>query len=342
MWRFFLSAIACGLLICSHAAGDRLIFHNGDQLTGKLIELVDGKLVFDWELGGRITVPADRIKTLSTEAPVEVHLRDGTVLQRLLTDSESNHVQLTAAARDTGPQVRLVDIVAINPPSQSKPAWSGDVSLGLTSTHGNSRTDAFNASVNLQKRRARDRTALGADYARGRQQNPDTGRKETTEDWWRAKAKYDYFLTERFYGYLDGRYEIDQIAELDRRVITGLGGGYQWIESETMNFSTELGLAWLYEKFDNRTNSNSEFSLQAGYRFDSKIARALKFIHELTYYPSTRDSADYFLTSTGELRASLPGTMFTNLKVILNYDATPAAGAHKTDLKYIWGLGWSF
>jgi len=34
--------------------------------------------------------------------------------------------------------------------------------------------------------------------------------------------------------------------------------------------------------------------------------------------------------------------MFTNFKVISDYDATPAQGAHKTDTKYIFGVGWSF
>ena len=52
--------------------------------------------------------------------------------------------------------------------------------------------------------------------------------------------------------------------------------------------------------------------------------------------------SDYYLTTTGELRAHFTERMFANFKVILNYDATPAVGAGSTDTKYMLGLGYSF
>ncbi|MHC5073569.1 MAG: DUF481 domain-containing protein [Planctomycetota bacterium] len=52
--------------------------------------------------------------------------------------------------------------------------------------------------------------------------------------------------------------------------------------------------------------------------------------------------SDYYLTSTAELRADLIENFFTSLKVIFDYDATPATGSGHTDVKYIWGVGWSF
>ena len=109
-----------------------------------------------------------------------------------------------------------------------------------------------------------------------------------------------------------------------------------------MNFSTEFGLASLYEKFDNQTDSNSEISFQVGYNFDKKLRKNLSFIHELTYYPAIDKFSDYYLTTTGELRANFTKTFFANFKTILDYDATPAIGAHKTDIKYFLGLGYSF
>jgi putative salt-induced outer membrane protein YdiY len=180
------------------------------------------------------------------------------------------------------------------------------------------------------------------DYAKSKRQDPDTGDKDITEDWWRSKGKYDYFFSKKLYGYVDGRYEKDAIAELDRRMIIGGGGGYQWIETEDLSFSTEFGMASLYEKFENQTDSNSEVSMQAGYNFDKTLMKNVKFIHDLTYYPSTEKFSDYYLTSTGEIRAYFTSTMFTTLKVIFNYDATPALGSHKTDTKYLFGVGYSF
>ncbi len=67
--------------------------------------------------------------------------------------------------------------------------WTGQISGGWTSTRGNSITDSLSASASAEKRREKDRTTLGADYANARQ--TVAGAKTTSADWWRAMGKYD-------------------------------------------------------------------------------------------------------------------------------------------------------
>ncbi|MHC4172439.1 MAG: DUF481 domain-containing protein [Planctomycetota bacterium] len=332
----------CFVLCVQSTYADEVIFKNGDRLTGKIEQLVDGKLVFKSDVAGTVTVDISNIQTLSSDAQIKVHLKDGTVFSQKIAKAGPNRFAIESSETLAAQEFELAAVSSINPPAKPKPKWSGDVSAGLTSTHGNTRTEAVSASVNLKKRTEKDRTQLSADYARGRQRDANTGQMETTEDWLRTKGKYDYFFTKKLYGYLDGRYEKDAMAQLDRRVIAGGGGGYQWIESEDMNFSTEAGLASVYEKFDNQTTSSSQVSVQAGYNFDKQLMKKVKFIHDLTWYPSTENFSDYYLTSTGEIRAHFTDTLFTNFKAIFDYDATPAIGAGNTDVKYIWGIGWSF
>jgi putative salt-induced outer membrane protein YdiY len=236
----------------------------------------------------------------------------------------------------------VADIVSINPPIKPLPKWTGSITAGVTSTHGNTKTETISASGNMTKRTEKDRTQISADYAKGEQEDKVTGVDETIEDWWRAKGKYDYFFSKKKYAYVDGRYEKDAVSQLDRRVIVGGGGGYQWIESENVNFSTELGLASLYEKFDNQTKSNSELSTQLGYNLDKKLTRNTKLAHDLTFYPALDKFSDYFLTTTVGVRTDFSGSFFATFKTIFNYDETPAVGAHKTDVKYFLGVGYSF
>ena len=325
------------LTLCSMACGDQIVFVNGDRLTGKIGQLVDGKLTFESDLAGTLTIDIGNIATFSSDDAIDLHLEDGSILSEEIAASEPNHITI-----GSGRRIEFGRIVSINPPPKIRPKWTGEISAGYTSTAGNTSTDAINFSGSMKKRTERVRKSVSADFARGRQENPSTGKKNTTEDWWRTKAKYDHFFTKKLYGYLDGRYETDDIALLDRRVILGAGAGYQWIESEAMNFSTEAGLAHKFEKYGNSTGSSDEISMQLGYNFNKKLSDGIELIHDLTYYPSTEDFADYFLTSTAELRAHFSETMFTNFKAILNYDATPAQGIGKTDTKYIWGIGWSF
>jgi putative salt-induced outer membrane protein YdiY len=192
----------------------------------------------------------------------------------------------------------------------------------------------------MSKRTEKDRTTLKADAAQKKEEID--GQDETTEDWWKVSGKYDYFLSKKTYVFGEGIYETDKIAELDRRVILGGGLGYQWIEKETQNFSTEFGLASVYEKYETDDDSETNLSLQAGYHYDQKFNETFSFIHDLTYYPSTEDFSDYLVTSSAELRAKINDHLFTNFKVLFDYDATPASGQGSTDTKYMFGIGINF
>ena len=343
--RYALCVISATIMMCSVGWADSVLFVNGDQLTGKIEQLVDGKLVFNSALAGKVTIDMANVKALASDSAVELHLQDGSVLKQQIIGGGDGKLALAAGQATPNMELLVADLSAINPPAKPKPKepkWEGNISAGITSTHGNTSTETMNGSVALSKRTEKDRTQLSGNFGRSKQADPDTGKDKTTEDWWKTKAKYDYFFSKKFYGYLDGRYEADKIAELDRRVIVGAGGGYQWIESKDTNFSTEAGLASLYEKYGNQTDSSSEMSLQLGYHFDKKLAGYLDFIHDLTYYPSMGGFGDYFLTSNAELRATFENNMFTNFKVLFDYDATPARSKGSTDVKYIWGIGWSF
>ena len=337
-----LIVLACVVLFVQSTNGDEVLFKNGDHLTGKIVHLLDGKLVFKSDVAGEVTVNLSEIQTLSSDEAIEVNLKDSTGFKQKVLSSEPGRFGVEGTEALKAQEFAVADIVSINPPIKPAPKWTGSISAGLTSTHGNTKTENISASANMTKRTEKDRTQISADYAKGEQEDRVTGVDETIEDWWRAKGKYDYFFSKKKYAYADGRYEKDAVSQLDRRVIVGGGGGYQWIESENMNFSTELGLASLYEKFDNQTKSNSELSIQLGYNFDKTLTKNTKLTHDLTYYPALDKFSDYFLTSSAGIRTDFSSSFFANFKTIFNYDETPAVGSHKTDVKYFVGLGYSF
>jgi putative salt-induced outer membrane protein YdiY len=331
--------VACLLLFTQISDADEIHMKNGDRISGKIKQLVDGKLTIESDIAGKVTVSLSDIQTLSSDEPIEVNLKDETGFKQKISSAEPGRFAIEGGETTKAQEFVVADIVSINPP---KPKWKGDIAVGITSTHGNTKTEMVSANANFSKRTEKDRTTLSTDYAKGEQEDPDTGEDVTIEDWWRIKGKYDYFFNKKLYAYVDGRYEKDAVADLDRRVIVGAGGGYQWIESEKMNFSTELGLASLYEKYDDGTDSNSDITLQAGYNFDRKLLDNINFVHDLTFYPRIDKFSDYYLTTTTGLRADFTKEFFMTFKAILNYDRTPAVGAHRTDVKYFFGLGYRF
>jgi len=343
--------LAACLLLSASLQADQVILKNGDRLTGKIVSLTDGNMVLKSDLVGEIKVSLSSIATFQSDAAVEVHLKDGTVLNQPVVPAEADQFAIAQGPALRPQTFALADVASINPPPKPEPKWTGSISGAVTSTHGNTKSESVTASVSVMRRSEKDRTTAAADYGKSKQtdkdRDPVTGKKEdrTTEDWWRAKAQYDYFFSKKFFGFINGRYEKDAVADLDRRVVVGGGAGYQWIETDRTSFSTNLGLASLYEKFDvdpPADDSNSQISMQLGYNFDHKITDTLRFVHDLTYYPSLEQFSDYYLTTTAELRANLTKTMFANFRAIFNYDQSPAPGQGSTDTKYILGIGMTF
>ncbi|MBM4026629.1 MAG: DUF481 domain-containing protein [Planctomycetes bacterium] len=342
MRQYLLLAVLCTLICSASVYADEVYFKNGDRLTGQIVRLTDGKLVLKSKVAGEVTVSLSDIRTFSSDAPVEVHLKDGTVLHQPVAAAEPNEFALKTAKPLQPQALPLADVVAINPPPAAKPRWTGSVSGAVGLTTGNTKANSFTGSVSLARRTEQDRTTAGADIAKSHQTDRDTGVGRTTEDWWRLRGQYDYFFTKTFFVFANGRYEMDDIARLDRRVVVGGGGGYQWIETARTSFSTNLGLASLFEKYENQPETNNELSLQTGYTFSRRLAKNTTFLNDLTYYPSLDEFSDFFLTSTAELRTNLTKAMFANLKILFNYDATPAPDRGSSDTKYLLGVGLNF
>lgn len=332
----------CTLLFPAVSFADELYFKNGDRLTGQIIRLTDDKLVLKSQVAGEVTVSLSDLRAFSSETPLEIHLKDGTVLNQPVTAAEPNGFSITTGKPLQPQTFTLAQVAAINPPPKPLPKWTGNITGSVSSTSGNTHAESVAGSFSTMRRSEKDRITASADYVRSRQQDPATGEDHVTENWWKTKAQYDYFFTKKFFGFVNGRYEKDAIAELERRVVVGGGAGYQWIEEPQMSFSTDFGLASLYEKFDNQTESNSEISLQAGYNFSKTLYKNIKVLHDLTYYPSVEQFSDYFLTTSAELRATMIKNLFASFRVIFDYDSTPAIGRGSTDVKYLLGIGLQF
>jgi putative salt-induced outer membrane protein YdiY len=318
-----------------------VILVNGDRLTGAIHTIEGGKLQLRSPLLGTVEIEMIHIESISSDEIVTVVLADGRTFSRRLRATAPRTVQLQDAEGRSEQDVPLAEIAAVNPPEKKKPSWTGNMTGGITSIHGNTGSQSLQASLSMARRGESDRISLGADYGRATNRNDATRREETSEDWWKLRGKYDRFFSQQFYGYLEGQCAVDKVAKLDRRIIGGTGGGYQWLESEALKFSTEAGVAYLTEKHQGG-DSSDRMTAQASYYLDAKILEKLTFKHNLSYFPSIDRFSDYYLTTTFELRARLSERMFTNFRTIFDYDATPAPGKAGTDIKHILGVGWDF
>jgi len=179
-----------------------------------------------------------KVKTFSTDEPIVIKTGD-TTLSSKVTGGADGTVQVVPVAGGSPQVIALKDVAKINPPPVK---WTGSFVANAMITTGNSETENFGVSLNAVRRSEIDRITLAGAYYYGRQEDKDTGKKDTTIDNWFILGKYDYFLTKQLYLYGSTRVEQDNIADLDLRLTISAGPGYQWYETPTFNLSAEAGL----------------------------------------------------------------------------------------------------
>ncbi len=233
----------------------------------------------------------------------------------------------------TDPHTPLKVFSLDDPPVMNQ--WTGTVNAGAILTDGNTETRSANAAADAQYRREDDRITLGAFW---NYQDDSTGVLQRRTG---AKAKYDYFFTEKTYGLVQTSIENDKQADLERRWIFGVGVGRQFIENTVHKVSAEIGLSWFDEHFGNSPNSDY-VAARGAYSWDWNISKDLAFFHGAEIYPSLEDEEDVYAKVDTRLKANLTDKMFAQAQWVMDWDNTPAAGKESVDNRYILSVGWSF
>jgi putative salt-induced outer membrane protein YdiY len=337
MFNRLILALPMLLASAGLAAADEILFNNGDRLTGTVLSAEGGKLTVKTAVAGEITVDLKDVKTFTTDAPIEVRTKDGEVINARARASEVPG-SVTVEHEPPAADVPLADVKYVN----FNQSWTGSVVAGGLFARGNTYADQANVSFEAVRRTIDDRLTFNGAYNFGRQEDDDTGDKETSVDNWFVAGKYDYFFTEKFYGYGSLRYEKDRIADLDRRFIPSVGVGYLWFDEADFKFDTEGGVAYVHEKFDDG-DTNDSMSLRLAYHlkkdlWDDKV----QLFHNLEYFPSLERLDDYLVLTDAGVRTALTERMFAEYKIEWRHDATPAEGKGRNDYRHVVGVGWKF
>jgi len=316
------------------ALADTVTLKNGDKLTGKVTDITGGTMTFNSALAGSVKIEMENVESFQTDAPLPTQLTTGEAGQPVTGGSATT---VTTAA---GASVPLTQVRSVNPAGEK---WTGAIIANFSLARGNTNTlDAgLQADATLRRDDVTndDRFNLGARYNYSKNGRGDSA--TTSADNWLASAQYDRFWTEKLYGYANIKYEHDRIAELNYRLAPGVGLGYQWIETPKMNFSTEAGLTYVFEDYENGGQEDS-ISVRLAYHYDNKLSDTVSMFHNLEYIPAIEDPGDYILTTDIGVRANLTKAMFTQAKFEWKRDSQPADDSLRNDVKFILGVGWQF
>ncbi|MGO8704041.1 MAG: YdiY family protein [Candidatus Brocadiia bacterium] len=335
--------IALGVLaVCaSVATADVVVLKNGDRVTGIIESLADGKLHIKTDAMAEVTIDMAKVMTFSTDEPIVLVFKDGTVVHQKVAAAGDGMVAVQAGGLLAPQDLALADLAAANPP-EAKVKWTGHLTFGATKTTGNSRSTTASGDASLERRTEDDRITVNGYYLFAQSEDPSTNIETTTTDKWFIEVAYDYFVSKKLFVLADVNYMKNRIANLDGRAIGTLGMGYQWVESKPMNFNTNLSFGGMHESYTHPDRNDDTIVGQIGWHFDRALTDTLTFLHDFRLNPDLEKPRNEVLETSVELRAALYKAIFASFKVLIDYDSQPAAGQERTDTAYILGVGINF
>ena len=333
-------AMAAVILVPAHA--DVIYFKNGDQLQGTLVSMQDGKLVFNANVIGDITVDMAKVRSFATDSETELHLSDGTVLKKAVKAESGSQIGLENAPLLSGKPVAITELAAINPPAELEPEWKGKVTAGLSIERGNTIRNDAHLDVKMAREGKKDRIKLALEYDENREEDSETGAKSTSKRRYAVDVNYDYFVAENWFVYGNAKAEKETTANLDLRSSFGSGVGYRWFATKQSGFETEAGLSWVNETFADDSEDRDYISLRVAWDYYYQLSDNTRFFHNAEWLPSLENSRDQLVDSETGITTQINSHLSLDAKVRYRWDQTPADNNDRDDTTYILGVGWSF
>jgi len=320
------------LLVCGQASADEVWLKNGDHLTGKVLSLDAGTLVFKTSYAGDLSIAWGEVVNLKTDEPIKVLLGDETTAQGPLSPGDAGKVKVKAEQVAEPLTIDLANVKAINPKPPLRTNFRANV--GFSMTDGNTDTQDIYADAEFMARTLHNRYTIGGLYKRSEDEDVKT------EDKALGYMKYDHFFTKKWYGYANATGEQDEFKDLDLRVTLGVGAGYQFIETDRTNLSFEAGLSYVDENYI-LADDNGFAAGRWALKFDHfLLPKSLQYFLYHTGLQSVEDSDDLILFTQTGFRIPFYKNLNITAQFNWEYDKSPSPGKKESDYTYLFTLGY--
>jgi len=322
-------AVLVGSAAAAHA--DEVTLKNGDRLTGKIVDLVGGKLRIDTGHSGVVSVDWTQVASIKTDAKIKVKLVSGEVVEGTLGAGQEGRLRIESGG--AGPlEIPPDRVKAFNEPPV---AWHGSIDVAARTTDGNTHTTTMLVAADALRATESDRLYFKAVFRYGETQNVITERNAF------GQVKYDYLLSEKIYAFVSGEVLSDKFKDLSLRTVLAAGVGYIFLKSPEMDFWGDAGLAFV----DNDFREASDESHTGG-RISAHARRVLPFgfeaVDDVVYLPNFEDSGDWQLRNDFAVTTGLGQGWTLKAGMITEYDNDPPTDRRKYDDIYYVGLGYRF
>lgn len=351
LWGWVL-IVSCGM---ARATSDVVHFKNGDQLTGELAQVQEGKLSFKSDNLGLVEIPVEKVDRYSNQEPVVALLKGGRAVRGKLSLDPSGEWRLEASGASLSLEKKtLVAIYPLkvyephNPDRRTRPwkSWKGSGSLGYSLARGDNSAGSLAVGLNATRRRP-DLPGL-AERLRTNYSLQVLLANTTTPAGLRASAasasttlRQDFLFSQQNFVFALGQIEHIDAQSLNLRQTYGMGLGRDLIRTSRAAISFLGGTTWVTARFVTGDHEENAEGL-VGEKLSLLLFDRLGLEHHLSFFPSMTDAGQYRLETVSALRMPIARRLSFDTGITDRYLSQPLVGHKKNDLVLTMGLGFHF
>ena len=244
-------------------------------------------------------------------------------------------LSLPAWADETSRDLTADALLAGEPAAseQSSAKLSGEASLGVLSTSGNTDTRSANGKLALDYRDGAWKHAGKAAAITAQQENL------TTDERYSVGYKLSYDFNPNDYAFGSVEYDNDRFAGIAQRTTEAVGYGRRLLTTPKHMLDVEIGAgATQIKQAEPAGRENSAVGLLNG-KYQWQISDTSKFTQTLKVEHSRTTT---FINPISELKLTVAGNLFATLGYELRHNTEVPAGTYKTDTLASVNLGYGF
>jgi len=337
------------------ARGDVVVLKNGDRLTGHWTSVVDGKVSFQSDLVGDVTIPLSQIQSFAPAEAVVVLLPEGETASGNMSvvNGEELVVRNSSGTRTlSANSARAIYPEAIYEPNGARRSrkpwrnWRGNGNLGYSllrgDRHANSaslRFDAIRRQPDLPGLTERWRTNFSAGGLVA--DTREFSGVHTSANAGSASLRQDFLFTPHNFIFLLGQLEHDEAQSLNLRQTYGTGLGRDLITNSRAAFTGLAGATLVREKFQTQASHTASEGL-VGERLNLKITERTSLDHSFNLYPGLSRTGEYRFDGSLFLSTRISSWLSVATGVTDHYLNFPLPGHHNNEAFLTTGLGVNF
>ena len=331
------------LMVGLTASADTVWLKDGSVLTGTVMGLDERVLSLQTAYAGLIRVGWGHVRSLSTDRPVWLRLRNTRRERKMTLLSDGSDLWVMSGNDELEPVERRYIAWLGDAPVMEPDSWdfTGHAQLYIDFDRGTDTSDEFNTVGNIELNRKPYRNTISWSSKR-RVKNDDV-----LDDKWLVKYDYNYLLSDTWYTIGNTSVEHNSDNDLRRRWAFGGGVGVQFIQEPEHSLRLELGVSQLWEDFeysetDSREKRSSSQALHWALKSWKRILDDYVFSHNHDFYKRFGGNRGWLVQTTTGLKWNFTRHFSFNITFDYDYDTAPSNGNSNYEKSLNVGVGYEW